>query len=111
MRCNPPTPDKSLRCGVSSWSDNPIRDKSPVWGSPNRIAWQDGLNRRVKGHGFLPTGGHDCPLDRIEFGGQAVDSARVSRPEERLWDRHDVGSPMNTNGCGSAAVTTPRRGG
>jgi len=36
-------------------------------------------------------------LDRIEFGGQAVDSARVSRPEERLWDRHDVGSPMNTN--------------
>jgi hypothetical protein len=36
-------------------------------------------------------------VDRIEFGGQAVDSARVSRPEERLWDRHDVGSPMNTN--------------
>jgi hypothetical protein len=36
-------------------------------------------------------------LDRIEFGGQAVDSARVSRPEERIWDRHDVGSPMNTN--------------
>ena len=33
-------------------------------------------------------------LDRIEFGGQAVDSARVGRPEERLWDRHDVGSPM-----------------
>ena len=36
-------------------------------------------------------------LDRIEFGGQAVESARVSRPEERIWDRHDVGSPMNTN--------------
>ena len=27
-------------------------------------------------------------VDRIEFGGQAVDSARVGRPEERLWDRH-----------------------
>ena len=36
-------------------------------------------------------------VDPIEFGGQAVDSARVSRPEERIWDRHDVGSPMNTN--------------
>jgi hypothetical protein len=42
-------------------------------------------------------GGQACTLDRIEFGGQAVDSARVSRPEERIWDRHGVGSPMNTN--------------
>ena len=38
MRGNPPTPDKSLRCGVSSWSSCPRRDKSPVWGSSNRIA-------------------------------------------------------------------------
>jgi predicted helicase len=36
-------------------------------------------------------------MDRIGFGGQAVESARVSRPEERIWDRHVVGSPMNTN--------------
>ena len=41
--------------------------------------------------------GNEKELDRIEFGGQAVESARVSRPEERIWDRHDVGSPMNTN--------------
>ena len=35
-------------------------------------------------------------LALIEFGGQAVDSARVSRPEERLWDRHADGSPRST---------------
>src|SRR5450631_1499809 len=28
-------------------------------------------------------------LDRIGFGGQAGESARVSRPEDRIWDRHD----------------------
>jgi len=26
-----------------------------------------------------------------------VESARVSRPEDRIWDRHDVGSPKNTD--------------
>ena len=44
-----------------------------------------------------PAPPHDYSMDRIGFGGQADKSARVSRPEERIWDRHVVGSPMNTN--------------
>jgi len=39
VRGNPPTPDKSLRCGVSSWSDSPKRDQSPLWRTePHREA-------------------------------------------------------------------------
>ena len=69
-----------------------------LWGASARGGAQGSAEVVVPGVVITQSVGVPVDVDRIEFGGQAVDSARVSRPEERLWDRRVVGSPMNTGG-------------
>ena len=91
------------------WSAHPgstiLQDQSspPVHSTPfhkrYQRVWKPEYTPTSRNHyrTFHTRGATSLAVDRIGFGGQAVESARVSRPEERIWDRHVVGSPMNTN--------------
>jgi hypothetical protein len=81
--CRQDDPGFAVPLDLTALLQNPPTGLTPIRRTPGASQRRSGDDVRV--------------LDRIEFGGQAVESARVSRPEERIWDRHDVGSPMNTN--------------